>query len=94
LLRQRGRALARDPHARSGPGAEREQRKVRDVSGREDVALPFHASVLVDDDPVVDDEAGRNGQCSRRLDANAGNDKICLERATGTKRDGVPVRKP
>ena len=59
--------LVLDPEA----AAERGNREARHVAGGEDVVAPSDAAQLVDDDPVVDGEAGGLGEVGGGLDARA-----------------------
>ena len=61
--------------------AEHGAREVRDVAGGEDVVAAADAAVLVDDDAVVDREARRLRELDVRHDAEAGDDRVGLERA-------------
>ena len=54
-------------------------REVRDVTGGKDIFVPLDAPHLIDDDPIVDREAGGLGQAGGRLDAKPGDDDVRLE---------------
>ena len=65
------------------PDAGPEQRggKTRDVARREEVVASADAPVVVDDDAVVDLEAGRLGELGLGNDAEPGDDDVRVERA-------------
>src|SRR5262245_13857862 len=60
--------------------AERGDREVRDVAGREHVVAPVDAAVLVDDDAVVDGQSGGSGEVRVRHDPEP-----CDERVAGDR---------
>ena len=72
-----------DPHRLvEGGGGE-----AGDVSRREHVLASADASVLVDDDPVLDRESGGGGKLGPGLDSEPGHDHVGLERAAVLGRD-------
>ena len=67
----------------AGVLAERGDREVRDVTGREDVVAVSRAAVFVHDDPVVDGKPRGDGELRCRLDPEPGDDDVGLDHAPG-----------
>ena len=68
--------------------AERRNREARDVTGREHVVSSAGPPVLVDEDAVVDLEAGGFGEVRRGDDSEPGDDHIRLDRRAVLRRHG------